>query len=243
MASCFTNPNKKKLSAKDYTIKKRRSTIFCDLRKIAIDNIKNEKNIISGNNEACVDYRGIFLKYKNKSTQLDMLAAYKDIFKEELTEDVSGQLFTNHFCSPYDISKNNADISNNYYPTNIQLAYGDEGYGHVTTYFGALNNDIISTHTNNKYRNTYAEIMKVGDDTDIKNKKNGEFKNNKFKFRKPCVGKGIDPLAHTHSISVLKPSDWEPHVNSTIPSSSYTNLVLVGEPLLEIALAAVGEVM
>ena len=37
MASCFTNPNKKKLSAKDYIIKKRRSIIFCDIREKMLD--------------------------------------------------------------------------------------------------------------------------------------------------------------------------------------------------------------
>ena len=41
MTSCFKNPNKKYLSAKDYTIKKRRKTIFCNLRNNFKNNVDN----------------------------------------------------------------------------------------------------------------------------------------------------------------------------------------------------------
>lgn len=184
MASCFKNPNKKNLSAKDYTIKKRRSTLFCNLRKNAIDNIINGKIINSGNNEACVDYQGIFFKYKNNTAQLDMLRAFED-FRIDLLKAVKGQTFTNHFCPPYDINKNNVDISNNYYSENVQLAYGDEEYGHVTTYYGALNKSINSNHIGQKQRNTYAEIYTFQPEY-LEGYPNG-LENNKFFLLKPPV--------------------------------------------------------
>jgi hypothetical protein len=184
MASCFKNPNKKNLSAKDYTIKKRRSTLFCNLRKNAIDNINDGKIINSGNNEACVDYQGIFFKYKNHTAQLDMLRAFED-FRTDLYQVIQGQLFLKNLCAPYDISKNNIDISNNYTSNNIQLAYGEgSGYGHLTDYFGALNTNIISSQ-DSKYRNTYAEIYTFTPDY-LEGYPSG-FKNNKFFLMKPST--------------------------------------------------------
>ena len=56
-----------------------------------------------------------------------------------------------------------------------------------TNYFGGLNNDIISTHTDSKYRNTYAEIMHRSNDTDNNNNESGRFKNNKFILQKPPI--------------------------------------------------------
>ena len=186
MASCFKNPNKKNLSAKDYTIKKRRSTLFCNLRKNAIDNINDGKIINSGNNEACVDYQGIFFKYKNHTAQLDMLRAFED-FRTDLYQVIQGQLFLKNLCAPYDISKNNIDISNNYTSNNIQLAYGEgSGYGHLTDYFGALNTNIISSQ-DSKYRNTYAEIKTFAHTPDSLEGYPSGFKNNKFFLLKPPV--------------------------------------------------------
>ena len=197
MASCFKNPNKKNLSAKDYTIKKRRNTIFCDLRQNFVKNAKNEVFKNQGNNVVCLNEAGIMSKYNNHETCLDMLAAFED-FRKDLIKSIQGQLFKDHFCAPYDISQNNSDVSNNYFAENIQLAFGDGTgtlsggatgtFGHLTNYFGGLNNDIISTHTDSKYRNTYAEIMTLNtNDTDINNNKNGRFKNNKFMLLKPPI--------------------------------------------------------
>lgn len=185
MASCFKNPNKKNLSAKDYTIKKRRANMFCDLRKRLLKNIDEHKPIGTQTNDACVNRIGEIFKYKNKNTQLDMLAAFKDFREKDLIKEVNGQIFKNHFCPPYDISKNNVDISNNYYSENVQLAYGDDQYGHVTTYYGAQNLTIKSNPLSELYRNTYAEINKADSDTNDEFKIiNGKFKDNKFKLKK-----------------------------------------------------------
>ena len=187
MTSCFKNPNKKYLSAKDYTIKKRRKTIFCNLRNNFKSNVDNSVFVKQGNNVVCLDNNGVMNKYNNHETGLDMLAAFED-FRDDLNKHVTGQKFKNHFCPPYDISANNVDLSNNYFANNIQLAYGEgTGFGHLTTYFGALNNDIISTHTNNTYRNTYAEIKPGSNDNANSNNKNGRFKNNKFLLLKPST--------------------------------------------------------
>ena len=112
MASCFKNPNKKNLSAKDYTIKKRRKTLFCNLRQNALNNINSGMVplITIGGNEACVDKDGIFFKYRNHKSQIDMLAAFED-FRTDLYQQIQGQLFLKNFCAPYDISSNNIDIN------------------------------------------------------------------------------------------------------------------------------------
>ena len=167
MASCFKNPNKKNLSAKDYTIKKRRSTLFCNLRENALNNIHSGMVplITIGNNEACVDKDGIFFKYRNHKSQIDMLRAFEDFREKDLIGDVSGQLFKNHFCPPYDISTNNIGISNNYTSNIIESAY-EEGTGNV-------------------HVNTYAEI-KPGTSDYLEGYPSG-FKNNKFFLLKPPV--------------------------------------------------------
>ena len=85
MASCFTNPNKKKLSAKDYIIKKRRSIIFCDIREKMLDKYSRGDFTNGGSNDACVDKDGIFTKYKNHKIQLDMLAAFEDFRTDLIT--------------------------------------------------------------------------------------------------------------------------------------------------------------
>ena len=196
MTSCFKNPNKKYLSAKDYTIKKRRKTIFCNLRNNFKNDVDNSIFVKQGNNVVCLDNNGVMNKYNNHETGLDMLAAFEDfrddLNKYDLNKYVTGQKFKNHFCPPYNISTNNKGISNNYFGDNIQLAFGEGSstipsgiYGHLTTYFGALNNDIISTHTSSTYRNTYAEIKPSSNDEDNSNNKNGRFKNNKFSLLKP----------------------------------------------------------
>ena len=197
MASCFKNPNNINLSAKDYTIKKRRANMFCDLRKRLLKNIEEQKPIGTQTNDACVNRIEEIFKYKNKNTQLDMLAAFKDFREKDLIKEVNGQIFKNHFCPPYDISDNNVDISNNYFSENVQLAYGDDEYGHVTTYYGALNKTIRSTHDGEKKRNTYAEI-KTNNSPDLDNNK---FKDNKFKVSRDCSNNNIITL------NVLKTSE------------------------------------
>ena len=196
MASCFKNPNKKNLSAKDYTIKKRRNTVFCNLRRNFVDDVQNGVFRNQGNNVACLNEAGIMSKYNNHQTGLDMLAAFED-FRKDLIQNIQGQIFNDNFCAPYFINKDNTDISNNYFEENIQLAFGEGTstlsggasgtYGHLTNYFGGLNNDIISTHTDSKYRNTYAEIMHRSNDIDNSNNKSGRFKNNKFMLQKPPI--------------------------------------------------------
>ena len=184
MASCFKNPNNKYLSAKDYTIKKRRTNLFCDLRNIALNNVENGILSNSANNEACIDKSGIFFKYRNNQLQLDMLAAYQN-YRNDLVDRVQGQLFKQHFCPPYFIDNSNNNVKNNYNYDNIQLAYGNgAGYGHLTDYFGAQNQGIVSVSTL-EYRNKYAEIKRV--DSDLGGDLLGGFKNNKFFLLKPPV--------------------------------------------------------
>lgn len=209
MSSCFKNPNKKNLSAKDYTIKKRRANMFCDLRKKLLKNIDASKPIGTQTNDACVNRMGEIIKYKNKNTQLDMLAAFKDFREKDLMKKVNGQIFKNHFCPPYDISKNNVDISNNYTADNIQLAYGDgDGYGHLTTYFGGLNTSINST-SNSIYKNTYAEIKNINPDLAVE--LIGGFKDNKFKLSRDCSNNNIITL------NVLKPSETPVQLPTPVP--------------------------
>ena len=98
MASCFKNPNKRNLSAKDYTIKKRRTTLFCDLREKALVNAKKGLVINTGTNEGCVDKDGIFIKFKDNQAQIDMLRAFED-FRSDLLKAVQGQLFTQVFST------------------------------------------------------------------------------------------------------------------------------------------------
>ena len=182
MASCFTNPNKKKLSAKDYIIKRRRSAIFCEIRNRMLVKANNEDFTPTGNNIGCVNGNGIFTKFNNHESQLDMLSAFED-FRTDLLKLVQGQKFGAKFCPPYDISKNNIGIRNNYVDNNIQLAYGGDaaGYGHLTDYFGALNQNIISVSSSG-FENTYAEIKNISSDLeeDLQT-----FKNNKFFLEKP----------------------------------------------------------
>lgn len=184
MASCFKNPNKRNLSAKDYTIKKRRNTIFCDLRQKSLLNSQIGDRRNAGNNEACVDKNGIFIKYKDNKAQLDMIRAYED-FRTDLLKSVQGQLFKENFCPPYFIDNSNNHIRNNYYNDNIQLAYGEgTGYGHLTDYFGAQNQSIVSLSTE-AYRNKYAEIKNVT--SDLGGDLLGGFTNNKFFLLKPPI--------------------------------------------------------
>lgn len=185
MANCFKNPNKNYLSAKDYIIKKKRSTLFCDVRNKMLKKLENEDFAATGthSNIACVDNNGIFVKYNNHESQLDMLSAYED-FRNDLLQLFQGQIFKSRFCAPYDISTNNIGIRNNYVDNNIQLAYGEgTGYGHLTDYFGALNQDIVSVSSSG-YQNTYAEIKSVTSDLeeDLQT-----FKNNKFFLIKPPI--------------------------------------------------------
>ena len=184
MASCFKNPNKKYLSAKDYTIKKRRNIIFCDLREKMLDKISRGDNTPGGSNDACIDENGVFTKYKNHKIQLDMLAAFED-FRSDLLTTIPGQIFKDYFCSPYYINPDNTGIKNNYYSDNIQLAYGEgAGYGHLTDYFGALNKSIVSL-SSESYKNKYAEIKPV--DSDLGGDLLGGFQNNKFLLEKPPI--------------------------------------------------------
>ena len=185
MASCFKNPNKINLSAKDYTIKKRRTTLFCDLRQKALLNAKKGLVINTGTNEGCVDKNGIFIKFKDHQVQIDMLRAFED-FRSDLLKAVQGQLFKNHFCPPYYVEeKDNTNIKNNYNPENVQLAYGDgTGYGHLTNYFGSLNEAIVSI-SDQKYKNKYAEIKPIN--SSLGGDLLGGFTNNKFFLLKPPV--------------------------------------------------------
>ncbi len=186
MASCFKKPNEKYLSAKDYTIKKRRTTLFCNLRQNALNNINQGlvPLVTLGNNEACIDKNGIFFKYRDHKSQLDMLAAFED-FRTDLLEAVQGQLFNDNFCPPYYISLTNTNIKNNYDYNNVQLAYGDgTGYGHLTDYFGALNEGIVSV-SSNPYKNKYAEIKSVT--PSLGGALLGGFQNHKFFLEKPPI--------------------------------------------------------
>ena len=65
------------------------------------------------------------------------------------------------------------------------MAFGDEQHGHVTTYFGALNNTINSNHSEDRFRNTYAEIYTFTPDS--LEAYTGGFENNKFLLLKPPV--------------------------------------------------------
>ena len=184
MASCFKKPNENYLSAKDYTIKKRRNTIFCDLREKSLLNVRKGLITNTGNNEGCVDKNGIFFKFKDNKAQIDMLRAFED-FRADLLKAFQGQLFKDKFCSPYFINTDNTGIKNNYNPDNVQLAYGDGvGYGHLTDYFGALNEGIVSKSTD-KYNNTYAEIKPIN--SSLGGDLLGGFTNNKFFLLKPPV--------------------------------------------------------
>ena len=185
MASCFKNPSKKNLSAKDYTIKKRRNVAFKSVRNSYLTKLAASGTDFTkiGTNVACVNNKGQFTQFMNREVKLDMLRAYEDC-NNALSQLIQGQRFLKSICSPYYIeTKDNSDISNNYTGDNIQLAYGDSNRAHLTEYNGGLNQNINSTHSSTDYHNTYAEIRGVTSDTLA----SGKFKNNKFFFRKPLV--------------------------------------------------------
>ena len=80
--------------------------------------------VTTGSNIGCVDSNGIFVKYNNNESQLDMLRAYED-FRTDLLQAVQGQLFKDHFYSPYYINPDNTNIRNGYFDNNVQLALGE----------------------------------------------------------------------------------------------------------------------
>ena len=197
MASCFKNPSKTNLSAKDYTIKKRRNVAFRSVRDSYLTKLAESGNDFTktGTNVACVNNQGQFTQFINREVKLDMLRAYEDC-NSVLSQLVQGQLFLKSICSPYHITMDNTDISNNYISDNIQLAYGDSNRSHLTDYNGGLNQNINSTHSSTDYHNTYAEIKGITPDL-----VSGKFRNNKFFFRKPLV------CSASTTLSPLLPED------------------------------------
>lgn len=202
MASCFKNPSKKNLSAKDYTIKKRRNVAFRSVRDSYLSKLASsgsEDPFKVGTNVACVNNKGQFTQFMNREVKLDMLRAYEDC-NSVLSQLIPGQLFSksSNICSPYYINKDNSDISNNYTGNNIQLAYGDGSRAYLTEYNGGLNRSINSTHSDISFNNTYAEIFKNSSPTLDTNRK---FKNNKFFFRNTLV------CPSSNQVVVLLPND------------------------------------
>ena len=146
MSRCFGSSSK--LSAKEYTCKKRNINMFCDLREKYIANGKNP----IGTTDACVNKKGEINHFINNTAQLQIKKGYKDFFYTngtDLSTNHIGQQIKNHFCSPYNDIITNTDISNNY--TGERLIYGETPHLFYTT------NSFSYTSAEN-HINRYAEI-------------------------------------------------------------------------------------
>uniref|UniRef100_A0A6C0J9T8 Uncharacterized protein n=1 Tax=viral metagenome TaxID=1070528 RepID=A0A6C0J9T8_9ZZZZ len=111
MSRCFGSSSK--LSAKEYTCKKRNNNMFCELRGKYIAN----GNKPVGTTDACVNQKGEISHFINNTVQLQIKKGHEDFFSindvDSSTNHI-GQQFKNHFCSPYNDIITNTDISNNY---------------------------------------------------------------------------------------------------------------------------------
>ena len=149
MSRCFGSSSK--LSAKEYTYKRRNINIFCDLRNKFISN--NFKAI--GTENACVNDSGIFVKFNSQNDQLHIKKGYEFFLsdtRKDLSRNYIGQQTKKHFCPPFDNVTNNTDISNNYTYHSTILTLAESG--------DTAQNIIIDS--SGTYVNRYAEI-KNGD--------------------------------------------------------------------------------
>ena len=111
MSRCFGSSSK--LSAKDYTNKRRNINMFCDLRNKFIANGFKA----TGTNNACVNSSGILMKFAGQNSQLQIKKGYEFFLsdtRKDLSQNYIGQQTKNHFCSPFNSVTDNTDISNNY---------------------------------------------------------------------------------------------------------------------------------
>ena len=112
MSRCFgTSSN---LSAKEYTNKKRDISLFCNIRNTYLANDK--KSTVT--NSVCLqENNGKINRFLNQSTQLNIKKGY-EYFSQKHRTDLStnriGQIIKNNFCSPFDDTVVNTDVSNNF---------------------------------------------------------------------------------------------------------------------------------
>tara|TARA_A100001015_G_scaffold169218_1_gene188099 strand:- start:3310 stop:3915 length:606 start_codon:yes stop_codon:yes gene_type:complete len=196
MSRCFKSG--KNLSAKEYTHKKRNYNLFCDIRNKFISN--SYKSI--GSDIACVSNDGIFINFKNKSTQLNITKGFEEFsskYRTDYSNNYIGQKFKNHFCSPIDnITNNNYDVSNNY-----------TSQGPLNTVSSSLNNTSQDNQmdSSGQYVNRYAEIRNV--ENIVKDSEN-KFINEKKIIYEVC------PVRRGNKIFVVKANDLPPPIISSL---------------------------
>lgn len=145
MSRCFGSSSK--LSAKEYTNKRRNINIFCDVRNKFIAN--GYKAI--GTENACVNDSGIFVKFNGQNDQLQIKKGYEFFLsdtRQDLSKNYIGQQLKDHFCDIFDNVTNNTDVSNNYtyHSTILTIApAGDTGQSLIVDSSGV-------------YINRYAEV-------------------------------------------------------------------------------------
>ena len=146
MSRCFGTPSN--LSAKDYTNKRSRNEIFCDLRnKYRSTYVIYDVFSAIGNNTACVDNEGVITKYRSQSAMQEIAKAYQE-WRVDISQSYVGQQYKNVFCPPYTPPSSNSDISNSYDTHSPMLTLASSGY--------TAQDWIVDS--SGKYMNRYAEV-------------------------------------------------------------------------------------
>ena len=146
MSRCFASSSK--LSAKDYTNKKRNTRLFYDLRdKFIVNGYKT-----TGTNNACVNNSGIILKFNSQTDQLNIKKGFEQFLstnRKDLSQNYVGQQMKNNFCGHCKIPDiNNIDVSNNYTSQGPLLTSATPGNTGQT----------LIVDSSGAYINKYAEI-------------------------------------------------------------------------------------
>ena len=195
MSRCFGSSSR--LSAKDYTNKRRNINMFCDLRNKFIANGYKA----TGTNNACVNDSGILMKFSGQNDQLQIKKGY-EFFLSDIRKDLSqnyiGQQTKDHFCDIFTNITDNTDISNNYtyHGTILTVApAGDTAQSLIVDSSGT-------------YVNRYAEI-----DTGIAPTGTNKFPNGKKIIYQNC-GEDL-PIRASGRMQIVRASELPPPLISS----------------------------
>jgi hypothetical protein len=195
MSRCFGSSSK--LSAKEYTNKRKNINLFCDVRNKFIAN--GYKAI--GTDNACVNDSGIFVKFNSQNDQLQIKKGYEYFLsdtRQDLSQNYIGQQTKDHFCDIFDNIVNNTDISNNYtyHSTILTIApAGDTAQSLIVDSSGI-------------YVNRYAEI-----DSGIAPTGTNEFPNGKKIIYQNC-GEDL-PIRASGRMQIVRASELPPPLISS----------------------------
>ena len=195
MSRCFGSSSK--LSAKEYTNKRKNINLFCDVRNKFIAN--GYKAI--GTDNACVNDSGIFVKFNSQNDQLQIKKGYEYFLsdtRQDLSQNYIGQQIKDHFCDIFQNVTNNTDVSNNYtyHGTILTIApAGDTAQSLIVDSSGT-------------YVNRYAEIA-----TGIAPTGTNEFPNGKKIIYQNC-GEDL-PIRASGRMQIVRASELPPPLIST----------------------------